>query len=296
MSHRTPERPTSDRRSQVVGRGLDISEVVLATLRDAARLAPIPYLQQSATLALGIVQITQGVRNNKTAFSRLASDACELVYAILCTTPLEKGGTLSRAYLDHLQDLVKTLAEIERFATKETSRNTIIRIIKHKADLDTIKEYREKLRHSLDVFGLKSSISTHDNLCRIEEMMLEMRDVKRGDLRREGLVQGEAETWAGEPAGSTAAHQGQQVGRGFPQYGLPPLSSQNPFFPPQNPFPPLQAMHGHYLSRGGVQNTYSGSVFNTGNSGNTTTTIVSDSNNDNSVRISRGPVGRGRRW
>ena len=38
---------------------LDTSDLVLTVVRDAARLAPIPYLQDAAGLALGIVNLIQ---------------------------------------------------------------------------------------------------------------------------------------------------------------------------------------------------------------------------------------------
>jgi hypothetical protein len=46
------------------------------------------------------------------------------------------------------------LASIERFANKEVSRGLIMRIIMYKSDLGTIQEFREKLRQSLDIFGV----------------------------------------------------------------------------------------------------------------------------------------------
>jgi len=67
---------------------------------------------------------------------------------------MDVGGTKSRTHLDHLKELVVVLSEIEKFAENEASRNKVIRIIKYKADLDTIQEYREKLRQSLDIFGV----------------------------------------------------------------------------------------------------------------------------------------------
>ena len=42
---------------------LDTSDLVLTVLRDAARLAPIPYLKDAAGLALEIVNLIQVSRN-----------------------------------------------------------------------------------------------------------------------------------------------------------------------------------------------------------------------------------------
>lgn len=38
---------------------MDTTNIVLTTLRDAARIAPIPYLQGAAGAALGILDIIQ---------------------------------------------------------------------------------------------------------------------------------------------------------------------------------------------------------------------------------------------
>ena len=43
----------------IVENSLDISNIVLTTLNDAASMAPVPYLQQAAGLALGILNIVQ---------------------------------------------------------------------------------------------------------------------------------------------------------------------------------------------------------------------------------------------
>jgi hypothetical protein len=46
-------------KSEVVGVTLDATALLLATLRDAARLAPIPMVQSAATLALAILNTVQ---------------------------------------------------------------------------------------------------------------------------------------------------------------------------------------------------------------------------------------------
>lgn len=78
-------------------------------------------------------------------------------------------------------------------------------------------------------------------------------------------------------------------------HGTPLVSSRNPFIQSQKPFSaPFRTMSGNFWSIGGNQNTYTGSVINS-NSGNTTTNIVSNSNNDSSVHIPRSLYGQGRR-
>jgi hypothetical protein len=51
--------------------------------------------------------------------------------------------------------LPRTLTSIEQFAKKKLSRGMIMRIIKHQSDLGKIQEFRETLRQSLDLFGVR---------------------------------------------------------------------------------------------------------------------------------------------
>lgn len=152
----------------------------MGTLATAAQAAKIPYLQEAAKLALNIVNVAQNVRSHKESFQRLANDSCQLVYVILLT--VDKRESLSAELLDNLRELLRKLSEIERFSRKEADRGVVIRAIKHKSDLDTISEFREGLRQSLDVFGLKSSISIQDNLSKMAEHLKEM---ERRDAERE---------------------------------------------------------------------------------------------------------------
>jgi len=87
--------------------GRDVANIVLTTLRDAARISTIPYLSAAAALALGILDIIQGTQDNKDAFQRLADDACGLVYAAILYTKKAKDNAtgISEDLLDHLREL-----------------------------------------------------------------------------------------------------------------------------------------------------------------------------------------------
>ncbi|KAG6916692.1 hypothetical protein DXG01_005759 [Tephrocybe rancida] len=149
---------------------LDTSDVVLSTLADAAKLTPVPYLQEASGAALGIVKIIQGVRSNKDAFQRLASDACALVYIVLCSEGRGNEGmaTVSPTYLQHARELAETVRDIYVFAEAQASRNIALRIIQYKSDTGTIQEYRDRLRQSLDVFNLESNIAIQETLALIQ--------------------------------------------------------------------------------------------------------------------------------
>lgn len=50
--------------------------------------------------------------------------------------------------------LHSTISSIERFLRKEVSRGALFRLVRSKADLGKIQEYRDTLRRSLDLFGV----------------------------------------------------------------------------------------------------------------------------------------------
>ncbi|KAF8059475.1 hypothetical protein FPV67DRAFT_443378 [Lyophyllum atratum] len=165
---------------------LDSSELVLSTLADAARLTPVPYLQEAAGVALGIINMIQGVKSNKSSFHRLGNDACALVYIILCREDKAAVGvvTVTPAYLDHARDLAETLHEIYNYTKRQASRNRLLRMLQYKSDAGTVQEYRDRLKHSLDLFSVKSSLSIQDALASIQEQLTRMGDQAK-ELRDE---------------------------------------------------------------------------------------------------------------
>ncbi|KAG6917184.1 hypothetical protein DXG01_003527 [Tephrocybe rancida] len=140
---------------------LDMSDLVLSTLANAAQLTPVPYLQNAANLALSIFNTIQGMRQNKSAFRRLGNDA--------------------------------TLHEIERYTMEQASKHIVFRFIQSKSDAGAIQEYRERLTQSLAVFNVKSSLSMQDSLGLIHQKLAGIQDaVQHG---------GQAEVWDGVELG-----------------------------------------------------------------------------------------------
>ncbi|KAF8079400.1 hypothetical protein FPV67DRAFT_1444530 [Lyophyllum atratum] len=177
---------------------LDSSELVLSTLADAARLTPVPYLQEAAGVALGIINMIQGVKSNKSSFHRLGNDACALVYIILCREDKAavRVATVTPAYLDHARDLAETLHEIYNYTKRQASRNRLLRMLQYKSDAGTVQEYRDRLKHSLDLFSVKSSLSIQDALVSIQEQLTRMGDqakeLHRDEQQRHESVKTEA--------------------------------------------------------------------------------------------------------
>ncbi|KAG6907612.1 hypothetical protein DXG01_008189 [Tephrocybe rancida] len=98
-------RPTSDS----VAVSLDASSVILSTLSNAAKLTPVPFLQNAADVALNIIQMVQDVKSNKDAFRQLADDACALVYIVLCSNDRARDdrAAVTPAYLQHTRELAE---------------------------------------------------------------------------------------------------------------------------------------------------------------------------------------------
>ncbi|KIM91473.1 hypothetical protein PILCRDRAFT_810744 [Piloderma croceum F 1598] len=148
---------------------LAISAFVLDTLQRASLFAPIPFLQIAASVALSIVQQAQEARGIRDDFQRLAKDACDLVYIVLVAHEARESEKSEKSNdLDsNLEDLVKTLTSIDKYAREKTKRSSVKRFLMFKSDIAKISEYRERLSHALNVFWLQSSIHVREQLAHI---------------------------------------------------------------------------------------------------------------------------------
>ena len=109
---------------EAVDISLDVSMIVLSTLRDASKFSPVPFLSAAAGIALDIVgavqvsynsffsnrtseHVSQKARRNKCGFKSLADDSCELVYVIIRAYK-DRPGTddVPVDLVDNLQQLV----------------------------------------------------------------------------------------------------------------------------------------------------------------------------------------------
>ncbi|KAJ7125174.1 hypothetical protein C8R44DRAFT_703320 [Mycena epipterygia] len=147
----------------------DISSTVLAALTTAAQFAPLPFLQEASFLALEILNIVRGAKDNKEAFKALANDSCELVAAIICVynDMAKDGQTPSLGLKKRVEDLISLLKLINQFAQKHASKSTVYRMVRLGSQSAKIQQYRARLRQALDVFGLQTSISIHENVVQI---------------------------------------------------------------------------------------------------------------------------------
>ncbi|KAJ3925263.1 MAG: hypothetical protein NXY57DRAFT_1032392 [Lentinula lateritia] len=70
----------------------DATVTMLIALKDAAVIAPVPYIGEAVGLAIGIWKNVQTTRNTKTSLKYLGQDACNIVYTVL---------TVERGYAVH---------------------------------------------------------------------------------------------------------------------------------------------------------------------------------------------------
>ncbi|KAG6888866.1 hypothetical protein C0992_007307 [Termitomyces sp. T32_za158] len=116
------------------------------------------------------------VKDNKKAYRKLEEDASEIVSIIRDREPRVCHGaaTLPPGYLKHTEDLSGTLAEICKSVEGKVLRNTALDVTESKSDPAMIQEYRERLKHSLEVFNLKSNIDIHETLASIQRQLAEI--------------------------------------------------------------------------------------------------------------------------
>ncbi|KAF8344963.1 hypothetical protein F5887DRAFT_1282952 [Amanita rubescens] len=150
------EKPISDSGIKVVDTTLDISLIVLSTLRDASKIA-VPLLSTTAGIAINIVEVAQKARRNKNGLKALANDSCELVYVIVrAHKDISSAEDMPRDLTENLHQLVRTLTSIQMFAETGASRNFLTSMLRSGVDAERIQEYREKLRQSMRVFGVST--------------------------------------------------------------------------------------------------------------------------------------------
>ncbi|KAL4261234.1 hypothetical protein AB1N83_011043 [Pleurotus pulmonarius] len=151
----------------------DVAGIVLSTLQQAARLAPLPYLKEAAELAVVLFDMVQTTSENKSAFKALANDACELVYTAMSVwkdREKDNGGkSIPRDLEDHLEELLGTMKNVTDFAKARASRGIFARLVSHKADAGRIQGYRAQIKDALDRFALQSHITVRDAMSRVQE-------------------------------------------------------------------------------------------------------------------------------
>ncbi|KAF8626050.1 hypothetical protein AX15_005104 [Amanita polypyramis BW_CC] len=160
---------------------LDVSAVVLTTLKDVSRIPPVPFLSDAAGIAITIIGVVQKARSNKDGFKRLAEDSCELVYAIVrAHKDIAKEEDVPKDLIENLEQLVNTLLSVQKLSQKGTSRNIFRAMFRSGVDAGKIQDYRAKIQQSMRVFGLQTDISLRDTVAKLAAQQVEMMKELRG--------------------------------------------------------------------------------------------------------------------
>ncbi|KAF7321857.1 hypothetical protein MKEN_00707600 [Mycena kentingensis (nom. inval.)] len=164
-----------DRKNSPVDNALDAGRTALAALVGGATFTPVPFLQEAANCALGMVVTIQTAKSHKEAFKQLASDACELVWilAIMNEEFAKEGKPMSPMMNRCVRQLHQQLAEISEFAETGAATSVLKALFRTHTMKEQIQHHRDALKHALDKFQLEASISIHEHLMQMLEQLRE---------------------------------------------------------------------------------------------------------------------------
>lgn len=147
--------------------------VVLALLRDAASLAPLPYLRNAAATTLTIIQIGQTVKDNKADFRRLCEDAATLTAVVYQSRQRSEDpdGWPGEGLKDAVDNFLKTLNMILEFSQAQVERARVIRVMNSVGDGNKIREFRERLAQATSRFEISAHLQSFEILRLMKNMM-----------------------------------------------------------------------------------------------------------------------------
>ncbi|KAF4562664.1 hypothetical protein EYR36_004058 [Pleurotus pulmonarius] len=141
---------------------------VLARVEQATLLAHEPHLQEAATLAVALLDMIPRLCGNESAFRSLATDACDLVYAVMngyeeCD---KQGCTFPQGMVHILQ---VSLQQIKQEVESVASRGFLSGFLSRGDDAERIKKCKEDSQRYLDMLELQSHITTRQAVSHIQE-------------------------------------------------------------------------------------------------------------------------------
>ncbi|KAK1221294.1 hypothetical protein PQX77_015904 [Marasmius sp. AFHP31] len=146
-----------------------VSVLVLDSLQDVARLAPVPYLSIVCSAASWIVETVQTFKENKAAYKALGEDTCGVVYAI-CQEAMKENKTWTAKLEEKHRQLWMSIKQIQSFIGRQWRRRQFSRLLTYKPDSEEIQRYRDSnLKDCLKIFELPSNITVRELVRRISE-------------------------------------------------------------------------------------------------------------------------------
>ncbi|KAF5333727.1 hypothetical protein D9611_002629 [Ephemerocybe angulata] len=167
-----------ERKTAKTDTALESAGLLVTTIKTVGSLANVPFLSNAAELASSILTMVQNVRDNKSEFEQLATEAFQLVRSITEVFYILRAeaddGTWKkptkgmRQLAKDLKQLLETLKMIEDYAHTKIRRNMLQRLLYHRYDIQTIRQYRTTLTHAYQTFQLRSSILLRNDVSNID--------------------------------------------------------------------------------------------------------------------------------
>ncbi|KAJ3514309.1 hypothetical protein NLJ89_g2452 [Agrocybe chaxingu] len=164
-SSKIEKSPKPSRISKALEIGAEGGNLLLTLVQEAARFAPIPYLQLAADTTLKIVNTVQAVKGNQADFKQLAQDSTELIAVVWRSyQKASDPEAWAKEKLEMVESFVTTLHMILAFVEDQVDRNVAVRVIFSVADAGKIKALRERLHTAVEKFEVSSHLSIQDML------------------------------------------------------------------------------------------------------------------------------------
>ncbi|KAJ7230322.1 hypothetical protein GGX14DRAFT_410456 [Mycena pura] len=150
--------------------GLAIVEATVTIMCGSSlHFAPPQRIKQLCALALHIQDTVQDFKYNKTCFSRLAAETCELI----CDA-LPEYERVYRDGQDALKLSVKTkvnvlmnmVVAVNNFVCTTASRPAFCQLLRHSANTSKIQQYRDNLRDFRTLLKIKGQVETSESALR----------------------------------------------------------------------------------------------------------------------------------
>lgn len=156
---------------------LEIGEIFVTTVSQVADLSGVPGLGVAAELVLAILTRVQDMRDNNDEFKQLVHEAKDLVTSVTDAFTMALDGASPeqrQAIKKRMQELkgdvgnlTDVLTKIHAFALKKQRRSWLWRFIYANYDIQTIRQFRDAMRHSHEVFSRRTDIVLRVDLAHV---------------------------------------------------------------------------------------------------------------------------------
>ncbi|KAJ7478635.1 hypothetical protein B0H11DRAFT_1280095 [Mycena galericulata] len=136
--------------------GLHHIQIAVGVLRDIAENSNVSYLKPVAGISALILDIVDSVKTNREQCLLMVEQIYEIVCAIINICENTTG--LSSAMLRSLSTLIEALQKVHSCIRNQLDRSLMKRIVRHIENTQQLDECKAALQHSMDVFGVQTSL------------------------------------------------------------------------------------------------------------------------------------------